>query len=254
MTADAFVHHPELRGLIADPDGSAMRGFDPQALSDARPDLGLTAFLTPPELREASRREVLAEVEGDLWVFAYGSLMWDPAFRFADVRRARVASHARRFILRDSFGGRGTAACPGLLAALDMGLGCDGLVFRIRAEDVMAETEILWRREMAGPAYVPTFVAAQTGLGQVSALAFVADPGSPAIVRDIPRDLQVRYIATGAGFFGTSLAYLTNIAAHFAAMGIRDDEVEGLVRETAAFVATRAGEGEEPVGRGGGAG
>lgn len=240
MTADAFAHHPELRRLIADPKASALRSFDPHRFAAARPELGLSAFLTPAETREASRREALEPVQGDLWVFAYGSLMWDPAFHFAELRRARVASHARRFILKDSYGGRGTRDRPGLLAALDQGGGCDGLVFRIRSKDVAAETEILWRREMAGPAYVPSFVAADTGLGPVTALTFVADPFSPAIVRDIPRDLQVRYIATGAGFFGSSLDYLMNIATHFAALGIEDAEVESLLRETVAFRAAQS--------------
>lgn len=252
MTDDAFAHHPELRSLIADPEVSALRSFDPHSFAASKPELGLSAFLTTLDAREAGRRQLLTRVDGDLWVFAYGSLMWDPAFRFVDVRRARVASHARRFILKDSFGARGTRERPGLLAALDHGGGCDGLVFRIRASEVANETEILWRREMAGPAYVPSFVVADTGLGPVSALAFVADALSPAIVRDIPRDLQVRYIATGAGFFGSSLDYLTNIATHFTALGIEDDEVESLLRETVAFRAALSDGSTDPLDEDGG--
>lgn len=239
MTPDAFANHPDLRGLITDPHRSALRGFDPQTFAADRPDLELEAFLTPATQREARRKAVLAGWRGDLWVFAYGSLMWDPAFRFAELRRAHVADHARRFILKDSFGGRGTAMRPGMLAALDHGAGCDGLVFRIAASDVAAETEILWRREMAGPAYHATFVTAATAAGQVRALAFTADHASPAIVADIMRDDQVRCIATGAGVFGSSLDYLKNIAANFAVLGIEDAEVASLMRETAAYLAER---------------
>lgn len=239
MTSDPFAHHPELSSLITDPDRSALRGFDPQALAISRPELGLETFLTPAAEREAMRGVTLAGVEGDLWVFGYGSLMWDPAFRFAELRRAHVADHARRFILKDSFGGRGTAEQPGMLAALDHGTGCDGLIFRIAAADVAGETEILWRREMAGPAYHAAFVTADTAMGKVRALAFTADHASSAIVGDIPRAEQVRYIATGVGFFGSSLDYLTNIAAHFEVLGIEDAEVASLMRETAAWLADR---------------
>ncbi len=246
MTPDPFAHHPELSTLITDPDRSALRGFDPQALATSRPELGLEAFLTPEAEREALRGATLAGVEGDLWVFAYGSLMWDPAFRFAELRRAHVADHARRFILKDSCGGRGTAEQPGILAALDHGPGCDGLVFRIAAADVPGETEILWRREMAGPAYHAAFVTADTAIGRVRALAFTADHASPAIVGDIPRAEQVRYIATGAGFFGPSLDYLTNIAAHFAVLGIEDAEVANLMREMAAWLADQHQAGSGP--------
>ena len=257
MTSDAFAHHPDLRGLITDPDRSALRGFDPQALAASRPELALEAFLTPAAKREGLRRAALADWQGDLWVFGYGSLMWDPAFRFAELRRAHVADHARRFILKDTFGGRGTADQPGMLAALDDGAGCDGLVFRIAAADVADETEILWRREMAGPAYHAAFVTADTAAGQVRALAFTADHTSAAIVCDISRADQVRYIATGAGFFGSSLDYLTNIATHFAVLGIDDAEVAGLMRETAAYLADHPVTGiapDRPLNRNGGAG
>ena len=237
MTHDAFAHHPELRDLITDPETSPLRGFDPQDFALRHPHLGLAAFLTPVALREASRRAALALHRGDLWVFGYGSLMWDPAFRFADVRRAHVAGQARRFILKDSFGGRGTAERPGMLAALDRGTGCDGLAFRIPADAVEAETDVLWRREMAGPAYHATFVSAQTDTGPVRALAFTADHASAAIVGDISRADQVRFIATGAGFFGSSRDYLTNIAGHFATLGIEDAEVASLMAETAAYLA-----------------
>mgnify|MGYP001033073432 CR=1 FL=1 len=243
MFADAFPPHPELRTLIAAPARPARRRFDPQDFATSRPDLGLDRFLTPVALREAARHETLAGHSGDLWVFAYGSLMWDPAFRFAELRRARVSGHARRFILKDRFGARGTRERPGLLAALDDGAGCEGLVFRIRAAELGRETEILWRREMAGPAYRPTFLAAETAAGRVPALAFVADPRSPVIQRDISREEQVSCIATGAGAFGSSFDYLANIAAHFAALGIEDAEVQSLLRETTAFRAALARSG-----------
>jgi hypothetical protein len=39
--------------------------------------------------REAhSARKTLEGHEGDLWIFGYGSLIWDPALEFAEVRRA----------------------------------------------------------------------------------------------------------------------------------------------------------------------
>jgi hypothetical protein len=78
-------------------------------------------------------RAALEGHEGDLWVFGYGSLIWDPALEFAEVRRAFAPNHRRRFILEDIYGGRGTPNGPGLMAALDDGDGCNGLCFRIAA-------------------------------------------------------------------------------------------------------------------------
>ena len=135
---DPFSHHPELRGKIVDPRQSFLRSFTIADLSAKMTELGLPLdWWHTDEEREAMRAETLAgRRDSDLWVFAYGSLMWDPAFRFAEVRRARVPDYARRFILKDTYGARGTFDSPGLMAALDKGPGCEGLLFRIAREHI----------------------------------------------------------------------------------------------------------------------
>ena len=162
--------------------------------------------------------------------------MWDPTFRFEEVRRAHVPSHARRFILKDIYGGRGTVDAPGLMAALDKGLGCDGLAFRISRENIDEETEVIWRREKIGPAYTPDFFEAIAGDSHMTALTFVADHEAKLIDASLTRTQQIEYCATGTGFMGSSLDYLRNISSQFAALGIQDDEVSELLRETEAHI------------------
>lgn len=188
------------------------------------------------EEREALRAGTLAGRGGDLWVFAYGSLMWDPALRFAEVRRATLTNHARRLILLDSRGGRGTEEAPGLMAALDHGQACQGhachgLAFRIAAEHVDCETEILWRREIVGPAYVADFVPANLDNESVEVLAFLADHEVEQIRADLTHEQQVRYIATGQGFFGSSRDYLASIVGQFNALGIHDEDCVRLLQD-----------------------
>lgn len=231
---DAFAHHPELLGKIADPLTSFFRTFSVGSVLNQHPELAesMRNWVWKDEDRERARARSLAgHSPGDLWVFAYGSLMWDPALRFAAVRRATVPGYARRFILLDDKGGRGTKHAPGLMAALDRGAGCEGLAFLIAAADVDAETEILWRREMIGPGYVPTFVAAFIGGRTETVLTFVADHSAPEIRPGLPRADQVRLIARGTGFLGTSKAYLENIVSHFAHLGIVDEDCSALLRE-----------------------
>lgn len=234
---DPFSHHPELRGAIADPEQSYFRTFTTLELAAKMEALGLrTKWWYSEEKREAMRAQTLAgHLDDDLWIFAYGSLMWDPAFHFAEVRRARVPDYARRFILKDVFGGRGTAESPGLMAALDKGPGCDGLVFRIAREDIEQETEVIWRREQVGPAYIATFVDALAGSQPLTALTFVADHDATLIDASLTREEQVRFMATGTGFLGSSLDYLRNIDEKFTALGIYDEEVATLLRETEAY-------------------
>ncbi|MCC1491483.1 gamma-glutamylcyclotransferase [Cognatishimia sp. F0-27] len=199
--------------------------------------------------REALRAEALDGHSGDLWVFGYGSLMWDPALRFTTVRRAHLRDHARRMILVDWRGARGTADAPGLMAALDHGPGCHGLVFRIAEADVDRETEILFRREMIAPGYHARFVTVDIDEAPARALAFVADHTVDDIKPELSRAEQIRYIAHGAGFLGTSRDYLLNIVEHFETLGIHDPECSELLGAVDAYLETqdRAASGAETL-------
>ena len=130
----------------------------------------------------------------------------------------------------------------GAVYALDTGDGCEGLAFRIREEDVETETEVLFRREAIGPGYLATFVPVRIAGEDTSALTFLADHDYPDIRGDIARSEQVRCIATGAGFLGTSREYLANIVDHFGHLGIEDDHCTDLLREVDAYLAARAGQ------------
>lgn len=236
---DPFVHHPELRDRIKDPLTSFFRDFDVTTVFESRPELAwVREIMHTAAQRDATRLPILeAHGDGDLWVFAYGSLMWDPAFVFDDVRRAMVPDHERRFILKDVWGARGTREAPGLMAALDKGEGCEGLVFRIAGERIGTETEILWRREMVAPGYLPAFVTAQVGGEPVRALTFVADYAAEAMKPDISYAEQVAYCATGAGFLGTSHDYLSNIVSQFAALGVVDAQCTRLLQDVESYLA-----------------
>ncbi|KMW60222.1 Cation transport protein chaC [Candidatus Rhodobacter oscarellae] len=231
--ADPFRHHPELRGKIDDPAGSFMRKMSIPFLEE----LGRTHNLPggwwySDAEREALRAQTLAGRMGrDLWVFAYGSLMWDPALHFAEIRRARIEGYARKFILLETYGGRGTEDQPGLMAALDAGAGCEGLAFRISAEVLEAETYLLWHREMICAGYHAVFMPAETPQGAVEALAFVADHDAPDVRPDISRDDQVRMIATGQGILGTAADYLRKLVEKLDQLGIEDAETRGLLDE-----------------------
>jgi len=235
---DPFRHHPELRDRIADIEGSFFRTFSAEDLVTRRPSLRDWVFTEAQ--REAIRAEALSGHSGDLWIFGYGSLMWDPALRFAEVRRAHVADHTRQLILVEHRGGRGTSEAPGLIATLDEGDGCEGLAFRIAAADVEAETRILFEREVLAPGYLARFIPVRIGDDEVRALTFLADHDVPDVRPDLTHEEQVRYVAYGEGELGTSRDYLANIVAHFAHLGIVDAHCTHLLREVDAHLAALA--------------
>ena len=86
------------------------------------------------EALAASLAQALAQrpANADWWVFAYGSLLWNPLFPFEDAHPALLRGFHRRFCLW-SLGSRGTVDRPGLVLGLDRGGSCRGVVYRLPA-------------------------------------------------------------------------------------------------------------------------
>ena len=84
-------------------------------------DDGLITLMGDDE-RDATRHELLKSVTpGEpVWVFGYGSLMWNPDFPVAETRAALVRGWHRRFCLWTVLG-RGTPERPGLMLGLEPG-------------------------------------------------------------------------------------------------------------------------------------
>ena len=210
---DPFRHIPHLRDRITHPERSNYRELVPADIDiPTRPDAE----------REASRHEILAELDGsDFWLFAYGSLMWDPGIYFAEVRQAVAQDYHRSFCLR-SDRGRGSPEQPGLMAALDKGGTCHGLAYRLHPANAEEESHIVWRREMLIPGYVPTSVSARTPQGPIRCVAFVVDHHCDAYSPGLDEAETARRIAFASGRLGSNFAYLENLLAQFHALDIRD--------------------------------
>ncbi|MDH3690130.1 MAG: gamma-glutamylcyclotransferase [Gammaproteobacteria bacterium] len=223
-TNDPFVHLPDLRQKILEPAKSSFRKLDLAVLDEQMRKVGAPAdWRHSDDFREASRLETLAgRLDRDLWVFAYASLMWDPAFHFSEVRSAIVTGFQRRFCVKSELG-RGTLEKPGLMAGLDVGGTCHGLAFRVNRDRLEEETKIIWRREMLLHAYKPVFLCLDTPQGPIEALAFIVDHSAKRYLPNITLEQTARYMATGAGVFGSSLEYLESLADHFEVLGIEDD-------------------------------
>ena len=156
--------------------------------------------LTDQEI-EASRLAVLEPLEAgnDLWVYSYGSLMWDPGIHFVAVRLAELAGHQRRFSYRTTLG-RGTPECPALMLSLEPCAGsCRGLVFRVGADVADAESAVVWRREMIQGGYRPKLLPVSTPQGDVTALAFASNPSHADYVGELPLIETAAMIANAAG-------------------------------------------------------
>ncbi|MEO1492272.1 MAG: gamma-glutamylcyclotransferase [Pseudomonadota bacterium] len=226
-----FRHVPDLRPCITPPDQSEMRfglerfaELDAQAESEGWPP----GWRMEHDDREANRRTVLAgRLDQDLWVFAYGSLIWDPAVQVEEYRLGRLPGWRRSFCMRIE-GGRGTREQPGLMAALEEGGQCDGVVFRIPAALVDQETEFMWRREMFSGTYRPLFRTVETPQGSVEALVFVMDCANHRYVENMQKRDAAEIIASAEGRLGPNFDYLDSLVRHLGDLGIKDPDMAAL--------------------------
>ncbi len=168
------------------------------------------------------------EGRGDIWVFAYGSLMWAPEFAFAEAAKARLWGYHRAFCV-DSLVYRGTPEAPGLVLGLDRGGSCTGIAYRIAAPDREAAAACLARRELAEDIYFCRPATLAIGARRVRGYAFVVDRSGPFYAKGLGLDEQAARIAGCRGERGANIDYLQETAAQLARLGIADRAVDALL-------------------------
>ncbi len=174
-----------------------------------------------------------------LWVFGYGSLLWDPGFTPARKVKARLLDYHRSFCML-SIHHRGSQDDPGLVLALDKQAGgqCTGVAFEVHTDEEETVLAMLRERELISSAYYEDTVDLVTDDGQsISALAYIINRDHVQYCQ-FDLEKQARIIANAVGGRGPNTEYLYNTAAHLDELGIRDDEMAWLVQRVRALQAT----------------
>jgi len=195
------------------------------------PDASQMRYLTEQE-REISMKQAISHWQGDqdIWVYGYGSLIWNPEFEYAEKRIGTLRGHHRALCLWSRVN-RGTPQEPGLVFGLDRGGSCRGMAFRIQARDVLDMLPNLWRREMSTGAYLPRWLRCDTEHGHVKALAFVIDRTSPGYVKEPPCDHAIEIIHRASGSYGPCVDYVLQTHQALSAAGIHDARLHQIAQQ-----------------------
>jgi cation transport protein ChaC len=196
-------------------------------LAAAHPDI---RWRTEAEMA-ALLEKILAEHEEgqDLYVFGYGSLIWNPAFDYIEKCTALLHGWHRRFCLTMVMG-RGSREQPGLMLALDHGGACKGVAFRIAAGRVREELSVLWQREMFGGGYNARWVNLKAGTEKLRAVTFVINRRHPRYTPELSVEQTAAMIATACGDLGTCREYLENTISHLAQLGLTDAGLQRIAK------------------------
>jgi cation transport protein ChaC len=189
------------------------------------------------EALERSLDEALAGRErgAPLWLFAYGSLMWNPGIAFVAKRVGTVYGYHRDFCLWSRVN-RGTPERPGLVLTLERGGSCRGLAFRLAGSTTRRELLALWGREMSLRSYHPRWLDFHAGGDRFPALAFIANRACSGYAGRLPVETVVQSIATARGKYGSSAEYLFQTQATLETHGILDARVKRLADRVRSYL------------------
>lgn len=201
------------------------------------------SMLLTSEQRAASLDCTLARRPDNspVWIFGYGSLMWNPVFDSEEARPATLRGYHRAFCLRLT-AGRGTDAQPGRMLALRDGGQTTGLAFRLPEEKLYEELELLWKREMLTGCYRPTWCELDLDDGRkVTALVFIMDPLHPQYEADTDFQIIAPLIAQASGPLGTNAQYLFALEKELNSYGMRDECMSELVKQVRMLLSVSPG-------------
>ncbi|MDN3650112.1 gamma-glutamylcyclotransferase [Reinekea marina] len=203
-----------------------------QKMAQAAHDKGLIT-LTSAEERERSWRQTLStnpNQDGSVWVFAYGSLLWNPAMHISEKTDAYLEGYHRDFCLQ-TYVGRGSETHPGLVLGLEQGGSCHGQALKVDPSCIEEEFSVLWSREMVASAYQPLWLPLKTDKeATLYAVAFVMDKNSPQYAGSLNFEQRCIHLAQGEGALGSAADYLFETVNALHGLGINDERLDKYVK------------------------
>ncbi len=157
----------------------------------------------------------------DLWVFAYGSLIWRPSFEWVERRRVTLRGYHRALCVW-SHDHRGSPDVPGVVFGLNRGGSCPGVAYRVSADKVLSTFEALWAREMLAGSYVPRWVRCRNSEHSIQALAFLLNRQCTHYTGMLAEDHLLSVIRQAVGASGRCLDYVLHTHAALHEHGIED--------------------------------
>ncbi|MGE7367870.1 gamma-glutamylcyclotransferase [Neorhizobium sp. NPDC001467] len=213
-----------------------------RAVKDEGPEPDRTP-ITGPQLDELVRRVEHDAAGHDLWIFAYGSLLWNPGFEPSASEAAVAHGWHRAFSLRIQRL-RASTKTPGLMLALRPGGSCSGAVLKMSAENRDEDLRILLAREIryAEVCDMMRWVSVRTPSGTRRALTFWASPKASPLTEKIALAEAAPLMAQACGPAGSCAEYLRRTIVDLAERNIYDRNLWRLQ----ALVAARLQEHVDP--------
>ncbi|MEP0944017.1 MAG: gamma-glutamylcyclotransferase [Rhizobiaceae bacterium] len=167
----------------------------------------------------------------DFWVFGYGSLMWNPGFKYEDVQLARVHGLHRAPCIY-SWVHRGTKERPGIVLGLAQGGACIGKAFKVSAANGSDTLDYLRARELVTNVYLERHRNIVLASGESTrAVTYIADSKHEQYAGRLGHEALIAQIRGAVGKSGDNESYIIDTTDHLRELGIRDGLMERISHE-----------------------
>ena len=163
----------------------------------------------------------------DLWIFAYGSLMWRPGFSYLERVPARLVG-LHRALCVCSFFHRGTPERPGLVLGLDRGGMCRGIAYRVAASLRADTLHYLRGREQVTSVYLETMRQIELedhAARRVRAVCYIVDRGHVQYAGRLTLAQSLHHVRQGHGKSGANRDYVLETVRALEALGYRESDL-----------------------------
>ena len=170
-------------------------------------------------------------INKSLWIFGYGSLIWNPQLNYTNQQAITIKGLQRHFCIRSVIG-YGTSECPGVMLAVEEKnqTTCTGIAYKIEKSDLQDVLYCYWQREMRVDVYTPKIVECTLDGKTAQLLTIVANEKSQLYMSELTLEQQARMIVAGKGILGDNVTYLKNLISHLEQRGIEDNYLSQLQR------------------------
>ena len=156
-----------------------------------------------------------------LWVFGYGSLIWNPGFCFTAGALATLCGYHRSLCIW-AVHYRGTPEYPGLVFGLDQGGECHGKAYAVPLDRRNEVLDYLWDREMIEDVYQPALLPCEIHGQPSQALTFIANPDHPRYAGKLSAPRIAEVVHQAAGLCGANREYVEETWQALGHLGLPD--------------------------------
>jgi glutathione-specific gamma-glutamylcyclotransferase len=171
----------------------------------------------------------VARAGGEMWVFAFGSLIWKPGCEVVEEKKGLVRGWHRAFRLGWDVRWRGNKDHPNLMMGLCRGGQCAGILYRLPPGEEAKNLDLLLRREVrvkppAGQIATqwPRWLTVEAEGGPHRAVAFVLNERGLSYRGPRPHEETADVLSKSCGMNGSGAEYLYKTVAKLAQHGIYD--------------------------------